>query len=203
MTTALIIVDVQNDFCKDGALEVPGAEEIIPVINKLLNRFSVIRLTKDYHPKDHGSFAVNHNKEPFTMGELKGKPQMLWPIHCVNNSIGSDFNPGLELDKYKYQVIYKGTDKDVDSYSAFYDNNKENDTGLTESLVTKGITRLAVVGLATDYCVKHTVLDGLKEGFDVTVLTDGCRGVEIIEGDVENALMEMEKAGAYINRRKI
>lgn len=192
---ALLIIDVQNDFCPGGALEVPRGDQIIPVINKLSRNFEVVLQTQDWHPEGHSSFATSHEgKEPFETIEMPYGQQVLWPEHCVQGSSGAEFNPQLETDRSQ-MIIRKGFRREIDSYSAFYENDEKTTTGLTGYLRERDIDTLYTVGLATDFCVKWSVLDGLKEGFDITVVEDAVKGIDI-EGSVEQAWNEMLEAGA-------
>ena len=195
-TTALVLVDLQVDFLPTGMLPVPDGDRVVPLANALMPRYSTVVATQDWHPADHGSFAANHPwRKPGQVIDLNGLEQVLWPIHCVQHSWGAEFAPGLAvagIDK----VFRKGTDPAIDSYSGFYDNGHRKATGLAEWLRTRGITDLHVMGLAQDYCVKFTVLDGLREGFNVTLLTDGTAPVELQPGDGEAAVAEMVAAGA-------
>ncbi len=193
---ALLVIDVQNDFLPGGALAVTDGDKIIPFINEIAGNYDQIVATQDLHPANHGSFAVNHNKEIGTVIDFNGLPQLLWPVHCVNETKGAEFNEKLTVEFDT--VVVKGTDETVDSYSGFFDNGKRNQTELHTYLQTKGITELDVVGLATDYCVKFTVIDALELGYKVNVLLNGCRGVNIQEHDVQKAVQEMENAGAVI-----
>lgn len=196
---ALIVVDVQNDFLPGGALPVKGGDEIIPLINQLLEQeFDVKVGTKDWHPKNHLSFAVNHGKQPGETAIIEGVSQILWPVHCVQNTAGAEFP--LELDASKFErIFYKGVDPAIDGYSAFYNSGKKNSTGLGEYLNEQGITEVYVVGLATDYCVKFTVLDARKLGFETSVIKDACRAINVNPGDEELAVQEMRHAGANVN----
>jgi nicotinamidase/pyrazinamidase len=195
---ALILVDLQHDFMPGGALAVAHGDETIGVANRLLPHFSTVAATQDWHPRDHGSFAVNHpGKQPGEMIDLNGQLQVLWPVHCVQGTRGAELHDGLDRAKVT-EVFRKGTDARVDSYSAFFDNGKRKATGLAEWLRERWITRLYVMGLATDYCVKSTVLDARALGFDVWVIEDGCRAVELKPGDGERALAEMRGAGAAV-----
>jgi nicotinamidase/pyrazinamidase len=192
---ALLIVDVQNDFCPGGALEVPKGNEIIPVINKLADQFDVVVQTQDWHPAGHSSFASSHNgREPFETIEMPYGEQVLWPDHCVQGSKGAEFHPELETNRSQL-IIRKGFRKDIDSYSAFYENDDKTTTGLTGYLRQRDIETLYAVGLATDFCVKWSVIDGLKEGFDLYVVEDAVKGIDI-EGSVDAAWSEMLDAGA-------
>lgn len=197
MTMALILVDVQNDFCPGGSLPVPGGFDVIPVINTLQPLFELIIATKDWHPKDHSSFAVNHGKQPYETIELDGMTQVLWPAHCIQNSKGAEFVRGLNTSKIA-EIFYKGVDSAIDSYSGFFDNGHKRDTGLGDYLKQRGIKEVYVVGLATDYCVKWTALDAKGFGFDTTVILDACRGVNLKGGDVDRAIDEMKQAGIAI-----
>lgn len=194
----LIIVDVQNDFVAGGALAVPGGEELVPLINRLQSTFDLIVATQDWHPADHGSFAVNHpGKQPGETIVLDGLSQVLWPVHCVENTSGADFAPGLDRTHWA-RVFQKGTERAIDSYSGFFDNGHLRATGLGEYLRARGATDVCVVGLATDYCVKFTALDARTLGFHVTLLADACRGVELRAGDGERAVEEMRAAGVEV-----
>ena len=193
---ALLIVDLQNDFLPGGALGVSGGDELVPLINELVLHYDLVVATQDWHPSEHGSFAENHPEK--TVGTeiiLNGLPQVLWPTHCVQGSQGAEFAPSLDTDRID-TVFRKGTNANIDSYSGFFDNGHRQSTGLADYLRKHKITELHVCGIATDYCVKFTVLDALKEGFRTTLLTDACRGVNLNPGDIESALLEMKKAGA-------
>lgn len=192
---ALIMVDLQNDFCSGGNLAVPGGEEVIPLANRLQPFFDVVLATKDWHPGDHTSFAANHpgNK----IGEVVkvgGIPQVLWPSHCVQNSKGAEWHPDLHTEAIAH-VFYKGVDQSVDSYSAFFDNKHARSTGLGDYLRNERIENIYIMGLATDYCVKYSSLDAAHLGFHVYVIEDACRGVELNAGDIQSALAEMQKSG--------
>lgn len=194
----LLLIDIQNDFMPGGALAVSGADEIIPVVNALMPRFDLIVATQDWHPADHGSFAANHpGKNIFDQIELDGLPQTLWPVHCVQNTGGALFAPGLDTRRIA-RVFAKGMHPRIDSYSGFFDNGHRASTGMGEWLKAQGVRELSIVGVATDYCVKFTVLDALQEGFHVNLITSACRGVNLQSGDVERALAEMQAAGAGI-----
>lgn len=194
----LLLIDIQNDFMPGGALAVPCGDEIIPVVNELMPRYDLIVATQDWHPADHGSFAVNHpGRAVFERIELDGLTQTLWPVHCVQNTGGALFAPGLDTRRIE-RVFPKGMNPRIDSYSGFFDNGHRASTGMAEWLRTRGVRRLAVAGVATDYCVKFTVLDALAEGFEVEVLGNVCRGVNLGAGDVERALGEMREKGALL-----
>lgn len=194
----LLLIDIQNDFMPGGALAVPGGDEIIPVVNDLMPKFELIVATQDWHPADHGSFAANHpGRQAFEQAELAGLPQTLWPVHCVQHTGGALFAPGLHTRRIT-RVFTKGMNPRIDSYSGLFDNGHRASTGMGEWLKDQGVTHLTIVGVATDYCVKFTVLDALAGGFSVEVLTSACRGVNLQPGDVETALQEMRKAGAMV-----
>jgi nicotinamidase/pyrazinamidase len=199
---ALVIVDVQNDFLPGGALAVADGDQVIPVINRLQRDYELVVATKDWHPPGHGSFAETHRMQPGEIVVLQGMRQILWPTHCVQKTHGAEFPSGLDVSRFD-QVCLKGVDPEVDSYSALFDNMKKRSTGLSEYLRDNRVDEIAVVGLATDYCVKFTVLDALSEGFKVTVIEAGCRGVNLQPEDSAVALAEMEQAGAHILRGKI
>lgn len=192
---ALLIVDVQNDFCPGGALEVPRGGQIIPVINKLSQKFYVVIQTQDWHPKEHSSFASSHScKEPYETIDMPYGEQVLWPDHCVQGSQGAQFHPHLDTQRSQL-IVRKGFRKEIDSYSAFYENDDTTSTGLSGYLRERDIDKLYVVGLATDFCVKWSVLDGLKKGFRITVVEDAVKGIDI-DGSVAQAWDEMQIAGA-------
>lgn len=193
---ALILVDIQNDFLPGGALAVPAADQVVPVANRLLERFSFVVATQDWHPPDHGSFASQHpGRQPGELLQLHGLPQILWPDHCVQGTWGAEFAPGLAISRFAH-VFRKGSDRDIDSYSGFFDNGRLRSTGLGEFLHAHGIRELVFAGLATDYCVRFSVRDAIELGFRVCVIEDGCRGVNLQPGDVERALQEMQDVGA-------
>lgn len=194
---ALIIVDVQNDFCAGGALAVGNGDAVVPVINSILPAFDVVVATQDWHPQNHGSFAVNQNAPVGTTMILNGLPQILWPLHCVQNTAGAAFHPNLDTSGLD-GVFQKGTDPNVDSYSGFFDNGRLHATGLAEFLKSRGIGQVFVCGLATDYCVKWTALDALSLGFDTYVISDATRGVNLLPLDSENALLEIVAAGGKV-----
>lgn len=197
MMKTLLLVDLQNDFFPGGALPVPEADAIIPFINTLQTEFDLVLATQDWHPLHHKSFALEHGKEVGEDVLLEGITQILWPVHCVQNSYGAELVK--ELDKGPIEkLFYKGVDEKIDSYSAFYDNAHKRSTGLIEYLREKKITEISVVGLATDYCVKHSVLDALKEKLKVFVYLKGCKGIDLVKGDIEKALHEMRRAGAIL-----
>lgn len=195
---ALILVDLQNDFCPGGALPVPEGDRVIPVVNRLLGRFDLIVATQDWHPPDHGSFAANHpGRKAGEVIELNGLPQILWPVHCVQNTPGAEFHPGLERSRID-RVFQKGTDPAIDSYSGFFDNGRRKATGLADFLREQHVSDVFVCGLATDYCVKATALDAAALGLRTHLVEDACRGVERRPGDVARAIAEMRAAGVMV-----
>lgn len=195
---ALILVDIQSDFLPGGALAVPEGDHVVPVANRVLPAFELVVATQDWHPAGHGSFAANNpGRKPGDLAELGGLPQVMWPAHCVQNTGGAAFAPGLETRRIT-RVFPKGTDAAIDSYSGFFDNARRKKTDLQATLQQLGVTELDVVGLATDYCVKATVLDALELGFPVRVHLDGIRAVDLTEGDGARAIDAMRAAGALI-----
>ncbi len=195
---ALILVDIQNDFCPGGALEVREGNQVVPVANKLMDHFDLVVATQDWHPADHGSFAANHPwRRPGQVIDLNGLPQVLWPIHCVQESFGAEFVQSLQAHKIE-KVFVKGTDPGIDSYSGFFDNGHRKATGLGDFLKEKGVDEVFVMGLATDYCVKFTALDSVSLGFNTYLIEDGCRGVNLSEGDVEQAIADMQSGGVVV-----
>lgn len=195
---ALLLVDIQNDFCPGGALAVAHGDEVVPVANALAECFDLVIATRDFHPAGHLSFADSHpDRVAGEVVDLAGTAQVLWPTHCVQDTPGSDLHADLRIDLVG-EIVFKGTYVEVDSYSAFYDNSRIASTGLAEMLRERGVDEVVVCGLATDYCVKATALDAVAEGFAVTVVRDGCRAVEIVEGDAERAFIEMEHCGCVV-----
>ncbi len=195
---ALIIVDVQNDFLPGGALAVKDGDEIILIINELQKHFDFIVASQDWHPNNHSSFADNNaGKNIGEVINLNGVQQILWPVHCVQNSKGSEFHKDL-IQKNWTAVFQKGTNPMVDSYSGFYDNNRQGDTGLGNFLKENEINKVYVCGLAADYCVKFTVLDALELGFETVLITDATKAVNLNLGDFDKALTEMEEARAVL-----
>lgn len=196
--TALILVDLQNDFFPGGSLAVKEGDQVLPAINALLKMpFDLIIATKDYHPPLHVSFASTHGKKVGDVIENNESSQILWPNHCIQGTKGSDFAPGWD-SSLVHQVVHKGTNLTVDSYSTFFDNGRKQETGLNQLLKDLGIKTIYIAGLATDYCVKYSVLDALDLGFKVNVVKEGCRPVNLNPEDEENALQEMRENGASI-----
>lgn len=198
MKKALILVDIQNDFCPLGALPVAEGDQVVAVANQLMDQFELVVATQDWHPANHGSFAANHPwRKPGQVIELNGLPQMLWTIHCVQGSFGAELVADLNTEKID-KIFHKGTDPGIDSYSGFFDNGHKKATGLGDYLKEKDVEELYIMGLATDYCVKFTVLDALQLGFKTNLVIDGCRGVNLQADDSEKAVSEMVKNGAVI-----
>ena len=194
----LLVIDLQNDFIPGGALAVAGGDQVIPVANRLMPAFDLVVATQDWHPRDHGSFAANHpGRKAGDTIDLDGLPQILWPVHCVQREHGAEFAPGLAVDRFQ-RVFRKGTDPRIDSYSGFFDNGHRKSTGLGDHLRAQGVRRVCILGLATDYCVKFTALDARSLGFDVTLVEDGCRGVNLEPGDVDRAIDAMRAAGVSV-----
>ena len=195
---ALLVIDLQNDFLPDGSLAVPQAGELIPIINPLMKHYDLTVATQDWHPENHGSFATNHSgKKIGDLIDLDGLPQVLWPVHCVQNSKGANFAPDLETRNFS-AIFQKGLDPQIDSYSGFYDNGHRQSTGLADFFHHKQISEVHLCGVATDYCVKFSALDSLREGFKTVLLTDACRGVELNNGDIAKALEEIKNAGGQL-----
>jgi nicotinamidase/pyrazinamidase len=192
---ALILVDIQNDFLPGGALAVPDGDAVVPVANELQAAFSLVAATQDWHPANHGSFAVNHpGKKVFEQIEWNGLPQTLWPVHCVQGTWGAEFAPALRRERIA-KIFHKGTDAGIDSYSGLFDNGRRKSTGLGEWLKASGVAEIFVCGLATDYCVKFTALDGARLGFKTHFIQDASRGVNLRPNDVRDAIAEMNRAG--------
>ena len=197
MTKALIVIDVQNDFCPGGALAVPGGDAIVPGINALMADFPAVILTQDWHPAGHSSFASSHpGKAPYEMTEMPYGPQVLWPDHCIQGSQGAAFHTDLNTTRADL-VIRKGYDPAIDSYSAFFENDHQTPTGLEGYLRTRGLTDLTMVGLATDFCVNYSAVDAAKLGFSVTVREDLCRAIDL-DGSLKAARDGMRQAGVTL-----
>lgn len=201
MKPALILIDLQNDFCPGGALAVSEGDRVIPVANRVISACQTAHVavvaSLDWHPADHRSFAVNSGTTIGEIGELEGLPQVWWPAHCVAGEPGAAFHSALEQQAIDW-TVRKGTDSNIDSYSAFFDNGHRVKTELDDWLRGNHIDSLAIMGLATDYCVKHTVLDALALGYRTEVLVDGCRGVNLQPTDSHEALQAMRAQGAIL-----
>ena len=195
---ALVLVDLQVDFFPGGALEVKTGNKILPVINQLMESpFDKIVATKDWHPGGHISFASTHHKQPGEMIEVNGVLQILWPDHCVQGTKGAEFAPGWPNERVD-KVFLKGTLKEIDSYSTFYDNLHLHATGLADYLKQHKIDTIYLAGLTTEYCVAYSALDARRLGFNVFVVREGCEGVELEKGNVDKAYNEMKAAGVQI-----
>jgi nicotinamidase/pyrazinamidase len=193
----LVIVDVQNDFCPGGALAVPQGDEIVPAVNRLAAEFAHVVLTQDWHPRGHASFASSHpGKQPFDTTDVSYGQQILWPDHCVQGTPGAAFHPALEVPHAEL-VLRKGFRAAIDSYSAFFENDRRTPTGLVGYLKERRLERITLCGLATDFCVFYSALDGRRAGFEVTVATDACRGINV-DGSLDRAMRSMKEAGVTL-----
>jgi nicotinamidase/pyrazinamidase len=194
---ALIVVDVQRDFCPGGALAVPEGDAIVPIVNRLAQGFADVVLTQDWHPKGHASFASSHpGTAPFATIAMPYGAQTLWPDHCVQGSAGAAFHPALDI-AHAELIVRKGCDKAIDSYSAFFENDRKTPTGLAGYLRERGIERVMLCGLATDYCVLYSALDARAAGFAATVVLAACRGIDL-DGSLARALAAMRDAGVEL-----
>jgi nicotinamidase/pyrazinamidase len=196
MTHALLVIDVQNDFCPGGALAVAGGDEIVAGINTAMARFDAVILTQDWHPAGHSSFASTHDAAPMSMMEMPYGPQVLWPDHCIQGTQGAAFHNQLHVDRADL-IIRKGYNPAIDSYSAFFENDKTTPTGLEGYLRTRGIDTLTLVGLATDFCVNFSAVDAAKLGFSVTVDLTLCRAIDF-DGSLDAAKAGMQEAGVAL-----
>ena len=195
-THALIVIDVQNDFCPGGALAVAGGDAIVPGINALMEDFSAVILTQDWHPAGHLSFASSHpGRAPFDLTDMPYGPQVLWPDHCIQGTPGAAFHPGLRT--CADLILRKGFRRGIDSYSAFFENDRTTPTGLEGYLRSRGLSELTLAGLATDYCVAYSALDAARLGFAVTVRTDLCRAIDL-GGSLARMLAGMQAAGVTL-----
>lgn len=195
MTAALIVIDVQNDFCPGGALAVAEGDQIVPGINRLMDDFETVILTQDWHPAGHSSFASSHGAEPMSVTEMPYGPQVLWPDHCIQGSGGAAFHPDLRTSGDL--IIRKGFNPAIDSYSAFFENDHTTPTGLEGYLRTRGIKDLVMVGLALDFCVNYSAVDAAKLGFGVTVKQDLCRAIDF-DGSLDAARKGMQDVGVTL-----
>lgn len=195
---ALILVDIQNDFLAGGALAVPEGNRVIAVANRLSPRFDFVVATQDWHPADHESFATCHpGKQVGELIDLHGLTQVLWPVHCVERSRGAAFPLSLDL-QHVDAIVQKGTDRQIDSYSGFWDNGRRKETGLRKLLQEKSVDEVYVMGLATDYCVRFTALDSVNIGWKTYLISDGCRGVNLKPNDSADAIAEMKSQGVEV-----
>ncbi len=193
---AILVIDVQNDFCPGGALAVAGGDEIVAPINAMVPEFAVRVFTQDWHPADHSSFASQHGAVPMTMTEMPYGPQVLWPDHCIIGSQGADFHTELDA-KPADLIIRKGFRREIDSYSAFFENDHATPTGLEGYLKTRGVEAITMVGLATDFCVNYSAVDAAKLGFKVTVVESLCRAIDF-NGSLDTAKAAMTDAGVVL-----
>ena len=197
LTTALVVIDVQNDFIPGGQLAVPGGDEIVPLINQLGRSFRHVVLAQDWHPAGHASFASSHpGKQPFDLIQLPYGEQKLWPVHCTQGSRGAEFHPALELT-HAQLIIRKGCNPDIDSYSAFMEADRQTTTGLAGYLKERGIDTVYLVGLALDFCVMFSALDARAAGFKTFVVLDACRGIDM-DGSMDSAIHRMQTAGVAL-----
>lgn len=192
-THALIVIDLQTDFCPGGALAVAGGDQIVAPINGLMDDFATVVLTQDWHPAGHASFASTHAAAPFSQMQMPYGAQTLWPDHCVQGTDGAGFHPGLRTDPAAL-ILRKGMRPGVDSYSAFFENDRTSSTGLDGWLSSRGVTHLTFVGLATDYCVAWSALDAGRLGFHARVLPELCRAIDL-DGSLAKALTDLRDAG--------
>ena len=198
---ALIVIDVQNDFCPNGALAVHGGDEIVAGINAAMGRFDAVILTQDWHPAGHSSFASSHSAAPMSVVEMPYGPQVLWPDHCIQGTEGAAFHPALNTDRAD-MIVRKGYNSAIDSYSAFFENDHKTPTGLEGYLRTRGITTLTLVGLATDFCVNYSAVDAARLGFDVTVDLSLCRAIDF-DGSLKAATDGMQTARVTLKNAKV
>ena len=189
---ALLVIDVQNDFCPHGSLAVVGGDEIVAGINAAMPRFDAVVMTQDWHPADHSSFASSHDAAPMDIIEMPYGPQVLWPDHCVQGTAGAEFHRNLDVNRAD-MIVRKGYNPAIDSYSAFFENDRKTPTGLQGYLKARGITQLILVGLATDFCVSYSAVDAAQLGFDVTVDLNLCRAIDF-DGSLGIALNVMDKS---------
>lgn len=194
---ALLVIDIQNDFCPGGALAVPNGDVVVAVANRVMPDYELVVATQDWHPKGHGSFASTHGAKVHTVRDLNGLEQVMWPDHCVQGSAGASFHSALDVARFDH-VTRKGSDPGIDSYSGFFDNGRRKQTDLSAYLRRKQVDEVDILGLATDYCVKFTALDARELGFKVRVLSEGCRGVDILPQDSQRAFAEMRAVGITV-----
>lgn len=190
----LLVIDVQNDFCEGGALAVPGASEIIPVVNRLMTRFDHVIFSQDWHPRGHASFASSHpQRKPFQLVTVAYGDQILWPDHCVQGTRGAEFHPELHINCAEL-ILRKGHHFNIDSYSVFLENDRRTPTGLTGYLRERGFTRLFMAGLALDFCVRYSAEDGADRGFEIVVVEDACRAIDL-DGSADQSLRSFLQRG--------
>ena len=198
---ALLVIDVQNDFCPNGALAVDGGDEIVAGINAAMDRYDAVILTQDWHPAGHSSFASSLSAAPMSVVEMPYGPQVLWPDHCIQGTEGAAFHPAVNTDRAD-MIMRKGHNPAIDSYSAFFENDHKTPTGLEGYLRTRGITTLTLVGLATDFCVNYSAVDAARLGFDVTVDLALCRAIDF-DGSLKVATDGMQTAGVSLKNGKV
>jgi len=190
----LLVVDIQNDFCSGGSLAVPHGEEVVPLINRLARQFEHVVLTQDWHPSDHLSFASSHpGMKPYETIEVSYGSQVLWPEHCVQGTLGAEFRRDLNIPHAEL-ILRKGYHRNIDSYSAFYENDRTTPTGLGGYLRERGFQRIFMAGLAFDFCVRYSAEDAKREGFDVTIVEDACRGIDV-DGSVADTRQTICRLG--------
>ena len=196
---ALVVIDVQNDFCPGGALEVPDGDAVVEKINRLAGKFRVKVFTQDWHPADHASFAANHaGKQPFETVDLSYGTQVLWPPHCVQGTQGAEFHAGLKTSEADV-IVRKGFRAGIDSYSAFFENDRETPTGLDGYVRSRGVEKIFCAGLATDFCVRYSAVDAARLGFEVVLIEDACRAIDL-DGSLGAAMKEMRELGVAIEQ---
>ena len=197
-STALLLIDLQNDFCPGGHLAVAEGDQTIAVANSLIPHFSMVIATKDWHPQNHKSFASNHHgKNIGDVIDLHGTEQVLWPDHCVENSFGAEFHSALNRQNV-HKIIHKGSNSQIDSYSAFYENDQKTPTELVQFMATEQLNEIYLMGLATDYCVLFSALDSRRLNLKTTLIVDGCRAVNLQQGDHEKAIEKMQNHGVRL-----
>jgi nicotinamidase/pyrazinamidase len=196
---ALLVIDIQNDFCPGGVLAVPGGDEIIPLVNSLLPKFELVIATQDWHPPHHISFASHWGKQPGTVINIKNSEQVLWPNHCVQGTRGADFHPQLTTQEFNW-ILRKGTNPELDSYSGFFENDRMTATGLEFLLKGLGVNSVYICGLATDYCVFFTAMDAVHLGFNTFVVPDACRGINYPVWNLERALETMKNNRIHLTK---
>ena len=200
--SALVIVDVQNDFCPGGALAIPDGDKVVPIINAVTGRFNMVIATQDWHPADHLSFASQHpGREIMETVKVEGIDQVLWPDHCIQGTAGADFVSNLNTH-YFTLILRKGTNPKLDSYSGFFENDRKTHTGLEFYLKCLGFSAVYLCGLATDSCVLFSALDAVRAGFKTYLIGDACRGVDIPEGNEKASIEKMEESGVLISKSK-
>lgn len=196
MTRALIGIDIQNDFCPKGALAVADGDQVVPYVNEAMRGYQHVILTQDWHPVGHSSFASSYEATPFSMMEMPYGPQVLWPDHCIQGTQGAAFHPDLRTDRAR-MIVRKGINPSIDSYSAFFENDRKTPTGLHGYLQTLGVSDLVLMGLATDYCVAYSAIDAAQLGYHVSVDLKGCRAIDL-DGSLAAALKDMRAVGVQL-----